>query len=359
MPWSNQGGGNGGGSRGPWGQGPTGQQPPDIEELLRQSQEKVKRFLPGGAPGIALVVIIALAVWFASGFYRVQPDEQGVVLRFGKWVATTQPGLNYHLPSPIETVLTPKVTRINRIDVGFDSRGGRSGRENVRDVPGESLMLTGDENIVDIDMSVFWRIKNAGEYLFNIDQPESTIKAVAESAVREVVARTPIQAALTEGRRKIELEVLELTQKGLDEYGAGVEITQVKLQKVDPPAAVIDAFRDVQAAEADRVRARNEAEAYANDILPRARGEAAKILQEAEAYKQQKIAEAEGEASRYLAIYKEYKAAPEVTARRLYLETMEDVLADMPKIILDQKSGGGVVPYLPLNELLKKNGGQK
>ncbi len=363
MPWSNnqdrggwQGGGGGGG--GPWGQGPRGgsQQPPNLEELLKKSQDRMRRLIPGGVGGswgIAIALLLVLLVWMFSGFYRVQPDEQGVVLRFGKWVNTTQPGLNYHWPSPIELALTPKVTRVNRIDVGFRSAGEEFGRTSaVGDVAAESLMLTGDENIVDIDFSVFWVIKDAGKFLFNIDRPEITVKAVAESAMREVVGRTPIQAALTEGRQQIEIQTKDLIQKTLDEYGAGIQLTQVKLQAVDPPGAVIDSFRDVQAAEADRVRAQNEAEAYANDIIPRARGEAARIEQEAEAYKRQKIAESEGEAQRFLAVYNEYVQSPEVTSRRLYLETMEDVLADMNKIILDSgKGGSGVVPYLPLNEL--------
>ncbi len=366
MPWSsNQGGGGwqgggGGGGGGPWGQGPPGgrQQPPNLEELLKKSQDRMRRLMPGGiggGRGILIALLLILLVWMASGFYRVQPDEQGVVLRFGKWVNTTQPGLNYHLPSPIEAALTPKVTRVNRIDIGFRSAGEEFGRNSaVSDVAAESLMLTGDENIVDIDFAVFWVIKDAGKYLFNIDRPEVTVKAVAESAMREVIGRTPIQAALTEGRQQIEIQTQELIQSTLDEYGAGIELTQVKLQAVDPPGAVIDSFRDVQAAEADRVRLRNEAESYANDIIPRARGEAARIEQEAEAYKRQKIAESEGEAQRFLAIYSEYVQAPEITSRRLYLETMEEILADMTKIILDSGEGGsGVIPYLPLNELTR------
>ncbi len=345
MPGSdNQGGGGwqgGGGGGGPRGQGPRGgpQQPPNLEELLKKSQDRMRRLIPGGVGGswgIAIALLLVLLVWMFSGFYRVQPDEQGVVLRFGAWVNTTQPGLNYHLPTPIESALTPKVTRVNRIDVGFRSAGEEFGRTSaVSDVAAESLMLTGDENIVDIDFSVFWVIKDAGKYLFNIDRPEITVKAVAESAMREVIGRTPIQAALTEGRQQIEIQTQELIQKTLDEYGAGIELTQVKLQAVDPPGAVIDSFRDVQAAEADRVRAQNEAETYANDIIPRARGEAARIEQEAEAYKRQKIAESEGEAQRFLAVYNEYVLSPEVTSRRLYLETMEEILADMDKIILD------------------------
>ncbi len=363
MPWSSN---QGGGGRPPWGHGPVGgpQQPPNLEELLKKSQDRMRRLMPGrlgGGWGIFAVLLLIFFVWIASGVYRVQPDEQGVELLFGEWVDTTQPGLNYRWPSPMGDALTPKVTRVNRIDVGFRSAGEEFGRKSaVSDVAAESLMLTGDENIVDIDFSIFWLIKDAGQFLFNIDQPEVTVKAVAESAMREVVGQTPIQSALTEGRQQIEIRTRKLIQQTLDEYGAGIELTQVKLQAVDPPGAVIDSFRDVQAAEADRVRLQNEAESYANDIIPRARGEASKIEQEAEAYKRQKIAESEGEAQRFLAVYNEYVQSPEVTSRRLYLETMEEVLADMNKIILDAGEGGsGVVPYLPLNELTRGRGGRQ
>ena len=355
MPWRNQGGGGNGG--GPWGQGPGGPQPPNLEELLRKGQDRFKGALPrlpGGARGLWLIILVAVAVWFASGFYRVQPDEQGVVLRFGKWVETTDPGLNYHLPSPIESALTPKVTQVNRVDIGFRTSAAEFGRSTApRDVGEESLMLTGDENIVDIDFTVFWLIKDAGDFLFNIQRPEATVKAVAESAMREVIGKTPIQSAMTEGRQQAEIDTKDLIQNVLDEYGAGIQITQVKMQKVDPPAQVIDAFRDVQAAKADSERARNEAEGYANDIIPRARGEAERMRQEAEAYKQQVVAKSEGEAQRFLSVYKAFVVAKEVTTQRIYIETMEEVMRDMKKIIIDSKGGSGVVPYLPLDELTK------
>ena len=241
---------------------------------------------------------------------------------------TTQPGLNYHIPYPVETVLTPKVTKVNRMDVGFRSEtdsGFTTG--GVADVPEESLMLTGDENIVNIDFSVFWVIKDAGKFLFKIQDPPATVKAAAETAMREVIAKSKLQSILTEGRSKIEIETQEIAQGLLDEYESGIQITQVQTQKADPPDQVIDAFRDVQAARADMERSKNEAEAYANDVIPRARGEAAKILQEAEAYKKQVVAAAEGEASRFLAIYTEYAKAKVVTQERMYLETMEKVLA--------------------------------
>ena len=348
-PWGSPpgGGGNGGFRRGPT--------PPDIDEIVNKIQNTINRFTGGGSGGtkpIILGLIIIAILWTLSGLYRVLPDEQGVVLRFGKFVNTTQPGLNYHFPYPIETVLTPKVTKVNRIDIGFRSErdsGFTSG--GVADVPEESLMLTGDENIVNIDFSVFWVIKNAGNFLFKIQDPQGTVKAAAETAMREVIARSNIQPILTEGRSLIETDTQEIIQQILDEYNSGIQITQVQTQKADPPDQVIDAFRDVQAARADMERSKNEAEAYSNDVIPRARGEAAKILQAAEAYKKEVVAKAEGEASRFLSIYNEYAKAKEVTQERMFLETMEKVLADINKIIIDKNAGSGVVPYLPLQEL--------
>ncbi len=350
-PWGTPPGGGGSGNGG-FRKGPT---PPNVDEIISKLQTLINRFLGGGKGGakpIIIGLIILLIVWTLSGLYRVLPDEQGVVLRFGKFVKTTQPGLNYHLPFPIENVLTPKVTKVNRMDIGFRSErdsGFSSG--GVADVPEESLMLTGDENIVNIDFSVFWVIKDAGNFLFKIQDPEGTVKAAAETAMREVIARSDIQPILTEGRSLIEADTQEIIQEILDEYTSGIQITQVQTQKADPPDQVIDAFRDVQAARADMERSKNEAEAYANDVIPRARGEAAKILQAAEAYKKEVVAKAEGEASRFLSIYNEYAKAKKVTQERMYLETMEEVLADINKIIIDKNSGEGVVPYLPLQEL--------
>jgi len=351
-PWgSAPGGGNGSG------RGPT---PPDIDAIIRDIQNKINKFLPGGSKSggkpIGLILIILLFVWLASGLYRVGPDEQGVVLRFGKFVKTTQPGLHYHIPIPVETVQTPKVTKVNRIDIGFRSErdSGFSQGGGVADVPQESLMLTGDENIVNIDFSVFWVIKDAGKFLFEIQDPEGTVKAAAETAMREVIAKSNIQPVLTEGRAQIEIETQEIIQSILDEYNSGIQVTQVQTQKADPPDQVIDAFRDVQAARADMERSKNEAEAYANDVIPRARGEAARIMQAAEAYKQKVVASAEGEASRFISIYNEYAKAKEVTQERMYLETMEKVLADIDKVIIEKGAGSGVVPYLPLPELGKK-----
>jgi membrane protease subunit HflK len=366
MPWSNQGGGwQGGGGQGPWGGRPGGggQQPPDLEELLRRSQEKVKRLFPGGAGGgfggnrrgLVLIPLVVVAIWLASGFYRVQPDEQGVVLRFGEWIKTTQPGLNWHFPSPIESVFTPKVTRVNRVEVGFVGPSELARGGSTRDVPNESLMLTGDENIVDINFVLLWQIKDAGQFLFAIRDPEPTVKAVAESVMREIIGKTPIVEATTEGRGAIELAAREQIQQILDQYGAGILINQVQLQKVDPPSEVIDAFRDVQRAQADRERLQNEAEAFANDILPRARGEAERLLQEAQAYRQEVVARADGDAQRFVSVYNEYVKARDVTVKRIYLETMEDVLRDMNKVVIDSSaSGAGVVPYLPLPELERR-----
>src|SRR6516225_7925168 len=301
MPWTNQGGGGpwGSGGKGPWGSGPQspGPTPPDLAEILRRGQDRLRRVLPGGnlgGRGFALLVLGALALWGFSGFFRVEPDELGVVLRFGKFVREVQPGLNYHLPYPIETAITPRALRVNKIDIGFDLRRGST----MRDEPEESLMLTGDENIVDVNFSVLWKVKpdRVGDYLFNVQSPEGTVKAVAESAMRTVIGRSNIQAILTGARQTIETAVQELMQKTLDDYGAGVVVQQVQLQKVDPPTQVLDAFRDVQAARSDLERAQNEAQTYANRIVPEARGRAAKITQDAEAYREQTVAEAKGQA---------------------------------------------------------------
>ena len=362
MPWKNQGGGPwGSGPKGPWGSGPqsSGPRPPDLEDLLRRGQDKLQTFLPGGnfsGMGVALVVLAALAIWGLSGFFRVQSEELGVVLRFGKHVRTLGPGLQYHLPYPIETVLLPKALRVSTLSIGMriidDSR--RGGGTTIRDVPEESLMLTGDENIVDVDFTVLWRIKpdGVGAFLFNIQNPEGTVKAVAESAMRDIIGRSNIQPILTGARTTTEAAVLDQMQKILDGYGSGILVQQVQMQKVDPPSQVIDSFRDVQAARADLERLQNEAQTYANRVVPDANGRASQILQVAEGYKQQAVAEAKGQSARFLKVYEEYKKAPDVTRQRIYLETMEHVLGGADKLVLEGGgSGQGVVPYLPLNEL--------
>ena len=362
MPWSNQSGGPwGSGSRGPWGSGPQqpgGSKPPDLEEFLRRGQEKLRSWMPGnlGGRGIVLIALAAVALWGFSGFFRVEPDEVGVVLRFGQFVREVQPGLNYHLPYPIETALTPQALRVNKIDIGFDTRRGTT----MRDIPEESLMLTGDENIVDVDFSVLWKVKptQVGDYLFNVQNPEGTVKAVAESAMREVIGQSNIQPILTGARQTIETAVQALLQKTLDDYGAGIQVQQVQLQKVDPPDQVIDSFRDVQAARSDLERLQNEAETYANRVVPEAKGRVSKIVQDAEAYRAQTVADANGQTSRYSQIYDQYKKAPDVTRERMYLETMERILGGTDKTIIDtgpQSAGPGVVPYLPLNNLPSNN----
>ncbi|MCH7543790.1 MAG: FtsH protease activity modulator HflK [Proteobacteria bacterium] len=364
MSWSNQDGGGGpwggGGGQGPWGRGPGGSAP-DLEEMLRKGQDRLKKILPGGLGGkggIAIIVLVVLGLWGLTGFYRVLPDEQGVVLRFGEFVRTASPGLNYHFPSPIESVQTPKVTQINTITIGFVKAvdaGGRGG-DRQRDVPEESLMLTGDQNIIDIHVEVLWRIKSATDYLFEIRDPRATVKLAAESAMREIIGDTQIQEALTGARDQIEVATRKLLQEILDDYKSGIEVTLVKLQDVRPPPQVVDAFDDVQRALQDKDRLKNEAESYRNDIIPRARGEAAKVVQAAEGYKREIVARAEGDAKRFISVYNEYKVAKEVTTQRLYLETMEEILRRTNKIIIDTGASGsqGVVPYLPLPEVQKR-----
>tara|TARA_B110000305_G_scaffold43084_2_gene45088 strand:- start:9927 stop:11057 length:1131 start_codon:yes stop_codon:yes gene_type:complete len=356
---------------GPWGKGPAGGNNnfgnSELDNILKALFKMIGGFIPGGSSGgkmskkgIFMLILVFFVVWGATGIYKVQPDEQGIVLRFGEFTKTTPDGLHYHLPFPIEKVITPKVTRENQIEVGVRTAGEGSsiGRGSVgRDIPEESLMLTGDENIVDVDFSVQWVISNAGDYLFNIQDPEATVKAVAESSMREVVGGANLQQILTEGREQNEAAVLELMQKTLDEYGSGISIRRVQLQKVDPPEAVIGAFRDVQAARADQERLQNEADAYTNRVIPAARGESARLMEAAEGYKNAVISDAKGEAARFLSIYNEYSKAPIVTRQRMYLETLERVYEGMDKIIIDQSESGGpgVVPYLPLDQLQKRN----
>lgn len=352
-----------GGNGGPWGQGPrnTGGSgaPPDLEELLRRSQDRLRRVLPGGGGGrnlspVSVIAIAALVFVFAAYFFftfRVQPNEQGVVLRFGAYERNAQPGLNFRLPYPIETVYTPAVTNLNKVTVGQvqDDRGTVG-----RDIPEESLMLTGDENIVDIDFAVFWVINNAPDYLFNMENPDGTVKAIAESAMREVIGRSNIAAVLTQARQITETDVQKLIQGTLDDFGAGILVTQVQLLKVDPPTEVIASFRDVQAARADQERIQNEAQTYSNRVIPEARGQASQITEAANAYRDRVIAEAKGQADRFDKVYESYAAAPDVTRRRMYLETLEGVFSGMDKVILDEKgAGSGVIPYLPLDSLTR------
>jgi membrane protease subunit HflK len=291
---------------------------------------------------VLITVAIAALIAFYAFAFSVDPDELGVVMLFGKPVRNEPPGLHFRLPYPIEEVRLPKVTRQNLIEIGMRSSEVMRG---VRPVLEESLTLTGDENIVDINFVVFWRIKDAQKYLFNIQKPDVTVKEVAESAMRDIVGQSNIQPLLTSARQKTERAVHKLMQDVLDSYDAGVTVDQVQLQKVDPPTQVIDAFRDVQAARADKERLQNEAGSYANKVVPEARGEAERILQAARAYKEQAVAEATGQSARFLKIYEEYKKAPEVTRKRMYLETMERILGRTNKIILDSKGRYGVLPH--------------
>ncbi len=374
MPWSNQGGGKGGkgSGGGPWGQGGGGgpwggggggnQQPPDLEEMLKRSQDRMKQAMHGsGIPGPLLFLAAAVAfgvfAWNAF-FFRVNPDEVGVVMRFGEYVRQEPPGLHYRLPYPIEEVEKPKVTLQRTIEIG--------GQQVRRTGPATDgmLMLTGDGNLVDVRAVIFWRIKTeidkaSGEaglkqYLFNIQAPENTVREVGESAVREVVGQSNLQSILTEGRVTGQVATQKLMQQILDSYSAGITIDQVQFIEVDPPADVIAAFRDVQAAGQDKDRMIKEAQTYADQILPKAKGDADRILATAQGFRDQTMAEATGQAARFLKVYEEYKKAPEVTRQHLFLEMQEKVLSGADKIIIDGKSGSGVVPFLPLDQLQKK-----
>jgi membrane protease subunit HflK len=376
MPWNNQGGGGGGwksggggGGGGPWGQGPWGSgggggggggQPPDLEEILKRSQDRMKQVMHGsGVPGplllLAAAVGCAIVAWYAF-FFRVNPDELGVVMRFGQFVRTAPPGLHYRLPYPIEEVYLPKVTEQRSMEIGRPrvATGGRTAMTG----PESTLMLTGDRNVVDVRFVVLWRIKldAVQDYLFNIQNPETTVREVAESAMREVVGQSQLQPLLTQGRRNAQVSVQKQMQRILDSYGAGVTIDEVQLREVDPPQQVIAAFRDVQAAEQDKERIKKEAQTYADQVVPRAKGEAERILAAAQGYRDQTVAEATGQAARFLNVYEEYKKAPEVTRQRIFLEMQERVLSGADKIIIDGKNGqgGGVVPYLPLDQLQRK-----
>lgn len=362
MPWNNQ---NGGGpwepddGASPWGRGgaggpPRGPAPGDaLEDLLRKGQARLRQILPGGGRGFLLVALAVLGIWLASGFYTVGPQEQGVVLRFGKYVTTTQPGLNYVLPAPIEEVVVVPVTRTRNVEIGF-----RSSTAATRNLDDESLMLTGDENIIDINFVVQWYVSNAADFVFNIRNPDQNVKDGAESVMREIIGRTDIEFALAEGREQVRQEAQALLQDLLDRYDSGIAVSALLLQRADPPPPVIDDYRDVQRARADEERLINEAQAYANRIVPEARGEAEQVLQGAEAYRQRVTAEAEGSAQRFLAVYDEYRQAEDVTRRRIYLETMEELMSNMNKVIVDD-SGSGVVPYLPLPELRRRAEGAR
>ncbi|WP_243371790.1 FtsH protease activity modulator HflK [Microvirga solisilvae] len=364
MPWSNQSGGGGpwgqrggsGGGKSPWGGsgGPQGNgNPPDLEDILRRSQDRLKDFIPGGSmggKGLILLVLGVIAIWLLTGFYTVRPNEVGINMIFGKYDSTSGEGLRYNYPYPIGRVIKPNVTAQQKIEVGYRSTATGQGRP--RDEILESLMLTADENIVDIDFDAVWQVNPARpqDYVFNLQNPDGTIKSVAESAMREVIGRRNIQAILTTEQASVAQEVRQIMQGTLDAYGAGVLVNVVQLQAARPPSEVQQAFFDVNAAQQDAVRVQNEAETFASRVIPEARGEASRTVQQAEAYREQSVADASGQAARFRQVYEEYRKAPDVSRERIFLETMERVFGSVDKIIVDQ-NGQGVVPFLPLNQL--------
>ena len=363
MPWSND--GKGGGSwkpdnPGPWGQPPR-PNPVDFEDWLRRAQARLRSWLPGGDLGgraLLALGLLGVLLWLLSGFYTVGPNEVGLNMIFGRYTGKTSSGLNYNLPYPVGSVEKLAVTDRNTINIGFVSRmDDRTGEEATFDLPEESLMLTGDQNIADVKFVVIWQIdpSHPEDYAFNVADPDDTVKAVAESAMRAVIGRSLIQNILTADRKVIEPAVQDGMQKILDNYKAGVLVLQVQLQSVDPPQEVISAFRDVTAAQQDRDRMRNEAETYANNVVPVARGQAAALVQQAEGYRLQTIDEETGQASRFAQVEAQYKNAPAVTRERIYLETMEKILGGSDKVIVDPGSGQGVLPYLPLPQLAPSN----
>lgn len=335
-----------------------GQGPDDLDEMLKRAQDNFKEVMPGGSGGgiIALSVFGLLALWLASGFYIVNPGEHAVIQRFGAWDRTqAEPGLGYHLPAPIETRTVLNVEEIQRLTIGFSDMASRRG-SGRQEVPEESLILTSDRNIVDLHLIIQWNIKSSEDFLFNIRDQQNTIKQVAESAIREVVGQTNMFPIITTGRAAVATRTQQILQNNLDLYKSGVNITQVLIDKAEVHPDVQGAFQDVQSAKQDAEDVKNRAEAYREDILPKARGTAIQMLQQAEAYKASTVEEARGNAERFNAIYTAYLTGKDVTKERLYLETMEEVFGSAQKIILDQGSGGqGAVPYLPLSEL----GGQQ
>lgn len=377
MNWTNKGSGN----QGPWGPrpsgggsnngggprrpgGPSGPTPPDFGEFLRRGQDSFNSMFggPGGGRSFVLLGIGVFVLWLGTGIYRVNADELGVVLRFGQYNRTTEPGLRYHLPYPIETVDKPSVTRINTVEIGSNANQlgqqiyRRAAMEDGAMSPlQESQMLTGDSNIVEINFEVQWRI-NAAEpekFLFNVRDAAATVKPVAEAAMREVIGQMKLEDILTTEQGAIATRTQQIIQDVLNTYDAGIEVVSVNLSKPDVPSEVIDAFQDVKKAQQDRETTVNVAERYRNEIIPKAKGDASRMEQEALAYRKQVTERAAGDTSRFLAVYEQFRLAEDVTRKRLYLETMEEILRGTPKIIVDQNgtAAGGVVPYLPLREL--------
>ena len=343
------------GGNNPWGGGSSGNK--DLENSIKKAKEKFGKFKIGGPRNISILIIVAVIIWLATGFYRVEPDEQGIELLFGKWnQVTTEPGLHYFFPTPFGKTMTPKVESIRKINVGYRSASelGFSSNSSDRNVLEESLMLTGDQNIVDVNFTVLYKIKDAGKFLFKLRNPETTVKDMSESVMREIVGQRDLEFLLTGGRQEVEQVVRSDLQDILDEYESGILVQSIQLQSVNPPALVIDAFDEVQRARQDKEKLVNEANSYMNKIVPNARGDAAKLVQEATAYKEQVIKQAEGVAQNFIDVYNSYKETKYVTRQRIYLETLTEVLEGPNKIILDSTGEGqGVVPYLPINELIK------
>ena len=336
-------------------QGRPGGKPPSFDDFQDQF-DKLKNFK---LPGWKLIVPIFILLWLASGFYIVEPDEVGVEKLFGAFKTITSAGPNYHIPYPVESVETPRVTQIRRIEFGFRSTGRRGGTVQQgasREVKEESLMLTGDENIVSVQFIVQYMIKDAKNYLFNVNDPEKTLAHAGEAAMREIIGKGKIDDALTTGKQEIQASTRELMQRILDQYNTGLSIVAVQMQNVHPPAEVVDAFKDVASAREDKSRFINEAEAYQRDILPKARGEAARIVNAAQAYKEANIRRSQGDASRFLAVLGEYNKAKDITRQRMYLEAMEAILAnpETEKLIMSDDALRKSVPYLPLDKLPKQ-----
>ncbi|HHH35799.1 MAG TPA: FtsH protease activity modulator HflK [Gammaproteobacteria bacterium] len=359
MAWNEPGGPK---DKDPWG-GQGGEQgPPDLDEVVRRLQDKLGGIFGGRraggrggdgggkrpVAGIGALLVLGLVIWGLTGFYIIDEGNRGVVLRFGKYQTTTQAGLHWHIPYPVETVQVVNVEAIRNVEIGYRSGGGG---QSVKKVPREALMLTQDENIIDIQLAVQYKIKNAKDYLFNLRDPDLTLHEATESAIREVIGKSSMDFVLTEGRSEIVARTEALTQEILDRYRSGLLITSVNMQDAQPPEEVQDAFNDAIKAREDEQRLKNEAEAYANDVLPKARGKAARMLEEASAYKAKVVAQAEGEASRFTQLLSEYKKAPEVTRERLYLDTLEAVLDKSSKVMLDVEGGNNLL-FLPLDRLM-------
>ncbi|SMP63622.1 FtsH protease activity modulator HflK [Desulfonatronum lacustre] len=326
---------------------------PDLAQLNEQLNKLKNIKLPGGGK---IVVLVLLLLWLASGIYIVNPDEVGVVQRFGAYNRITDPGPHFRIPFPFESVQTPKVTQVRRFEIGYrtiQAPSAMGGEPQYRIVPEESHMLTGDENIVDVQFIVQYQLNDPVKFLFNIQMPDASVKSAAEAAMREVIGYNKLDAALTDGKPAIQDETRALMQNIMDRYESGIQILAVQLQDVQPPEPVIDSFRDVVRAREDAVRIQNQAEAYRNDIVPRARGEAAVIINQAEAHKEAVVRRAEGEAQRFLSMLAEYNQAPDVTRTRLYLETMEEVLSnpELMKTFISDNALSQVLPYLPLGAM--------